>query len=106
MAGELVVLTAATAPHRLGAVASFHGSRSIVTDGSDSPHLLISKSSAHAFHAIAENDDQRAPETKSIMREAYNIAGVPAEIEVYKDTLHGWCTPDFQSYDEKQAERA
>ena len=106
MAGELVVLTAAAVPHRVGAVASFHGSRSIVTEGSNSPHLSISKSSAHAFHAVAENDDQRSPETKNIIRAAYNAAAIPAEIEVYEGTLHGWCTPDFHGYHEIQAKRA
>ena len=104
--GELVVLTASAVPHRVGAVASFHGSRSMVTDGPDSPHLLIPKLSAHALHAVAENDDQRSPETKNIIRAAYKEAGVPAEIEVYGCTLHGWCTPDFHGYHEKQAEKA
>lgn len=104
--GELVVLTASVAPNRIGAVASFHGSRSMVTEGPDSPHLLISKLSAHALHAVAENDDQRSPETKEIIRAAYQTAGVPAEIEVYEGTLHGWCTPDFHGYHAKQAEKA
>lgn len=104
--GELVVLTAAAMSNRVGAVASFHGSRSMVTDGPDSPHLLIPKLTAHAFHAVAENDDQRSPETKNIIRAAYKEAGVPAEIEVYKGTLHGWCTPDFHGYNEIQAEKA
>ena len=105
--GELVILTAAAAPERIGAVASFHGSRSMVTDGPDSPHLLIPKLSAHALHAVAENDDQRSPETKEIIRAAYKAAGVPAEIEVYEGTLHGWCTPDSPAYyNEKQAEKA
>ena len=104
--GELVVLTAAAVPERVGAVASFHGSRSMVTDGPESPHLLIQKSSAHALHAVAENDDQRSPETKNIIKAAYKTAGIPAEIEVYQDTLHGWCTPDFHGYHEKQAAKA
>ncbi|MBB6523833.1 dienelactone hydrolase family protein [Pseudoteredinibacter isoporae] len=106
MAGELVVLTAAAVPDRVGAVASFHGSRSMVTDGANSPHLLISKSSAPGFHAVAENDDQRSPETKNIIKAAYDDAGIPVEIEVYEGTLHGWCTPDFHGYHEQQAERA
>lgn len=106
MAGELVVLTAASCPNRVGAVASFHGSRSIVCDGPESPHLLISKSSAQAFHAVAENDDKRSPETKNIIRKAYETAGLAAEIEVYENTLHGWCTPDFHGYHAVQAERA
>ncbi len=104
--GKLVILTAAAVPNRVGAVASFHGSRSMVTDRSDSPHLLIPKLSAHALHAVAENDDQRSPETKNIIRAAYKAAGVPAEIEVYEGTLHGWCTPDSILYNEKQAEKA
>ena len=79
----------------------------MVTDGPDSPHLLIPKLSAHALHAVAENDDQRSPETKEIIRAAYKAAGVPAEIEVYEGTLHGWCTPDSPAYyNEKQAEKA
>jgi len=106
MGGELVVLTAAAVPNRVGAVASFHGSRSIVTDRPDSPHLLISKSKAHALHAVAENDDQRSPETKNIIKAAYKSAGLPAEIEVYQGSLHGWCTPDSTLYHEKQAEKA
>lgn len=104
--GELVVVTAAAVPDRVGAVASFHGSRSMVSDGPNSPHLLISKSSAQALHAVAENDDQRSPETKEIIRAAYKAAGIPAEIEVYEGTLHGWCTPDFHGYHEKQAAKA
>ena len=28
------------------------------------------------------------------------------EIEVYQDTLHGWCPADSAVYDETQAERA
>lgn len=104
--GELVVLTAHAAPDRVGAVASFHGSRSMVRDKPDSPHLLIPNLSAHALHAVAENDDQKSPETKNIIKAAYKAAGVPAEIEVYEGTLHGWCTLDFHGYHEKQAEKA
>ncbi|MBL4639073.1 MAG: dienelactone hydrolase family protein [Kordiimonadaceae bacterium] len=68
--------------------------------------FLYQKLSAHALHAVAENDDRRSPETKNIIRAAYKAAGVPAEIEVYEGTLHGWCTPDFHGYHEKQAAKA
>ena len=37
---------------------------------------------------------------------AYAAAGIPAEIEVYEGTLHGWCPPDSRVYNEQQAERA
>ncbi|PCI63167.1 MAG: dienelactone hydrolase [Kordiimonadales bacterium] len=106
MGGRLIMLTAAAVPYRVAAAASFHGSSGLVSDRPDSLHLLIPKSPAHVLHAIAENDDKRSPETKNILRAAYKAAGVPAEIEVYEGTLHGWCTPDSILYNEKQAEKA
>ena len=56
--------------------------------------------------AIAENDDERNPEEKVLLREAFDANGVSAEIEVYEGTLHGWCPPDSAVYHEAQAERA
>jgi carboxymethylenebutenolidase len=107
MGGAMTIQTAAAVPSRVGAVASFHGGSLDIYDGPDSTHLLIPKSNAHVLHAIAENDDKRSPETKDILKAAYKAAGVPAEIEVYEGTLHGWCTLDAPAYyNEKQAERA
>jgi carboxymethylenebutenolidase len=40
------------------------------------------------------------------LRSAFTAAGLPAEIEVYEGTLHGWCPPDTLVYNEAQAERA
>ena len=34
------------------------------------------------------------------------VDGVPAEIEVYNGTQHGWCPPDSQVYNHDQAEKA
>jgi len=105
MGGPIIMRTAAAVPDRIGAAASFHGG-GLATDEEDSPHLLIPKTKAHVLHAIAENDDAKSPEVKSILAKAYEQAGIPAEIEVYKDTLHGWCPPDSVVYDEAQADRA
>ncbi len=105
MGGPLIMRTAGAVPERVGAAASFHGG-GLVTDREDSPHLLIPTSPAHVLHAIAENDDERFPDAKNVLKEAYEKAGVPAEIEVYKDTLHGWCPPDSQVYNKAQAEKA
>ena len=41
-----------------------------------------------------------------MLRQAFDAAGLPAEIEVYAGALHGWCPPDSAVYDERQAERA
>lgn len=105
MGGPLIMRTAAAVPDRVGAAASFHGG-GLVRDSDDSPHLLIPRSPAHVLHAIAENDDARAPDVKNVLAETYRAAGIPAEIEVYEGTLHGWCALDSAVYNEKQAERA
>lgn len=105
MGGPLTMRTAATVPNRVGAGASFHGG-SLVTDKPDSPHLLVPKMKAQYLVAIAANDDQSAPDVKNVLREAFAKAQLPAEIEVYQGTLHGWCPIDSQVYNRDQAEKA
>ena len=58
------------------------------------------------LHCVAANDDAADPVAKDTLNTAYAAAGISAEIEVYTNTLHGWCPPDSQVYDEAQAERA
>jgi len=105
MGGPITMRTAATRADRIGAAASFHGGR-LVTDQADSPHLLVPKMSAQYLFAIAANDDEQEPETKNVLRETFAQNSLSAEIEVYKETLHGWCPPDSRVYNEPQAERA
>ena len=105
MGGPMTMIAAAERPHRIGAGASFHGGR-LNTDKPDSPHLLIPKMNASYLIAIAENDDERNPTSKDILREAFAAANRPAEIEVYEGTKHGWCPPDSAVYDETMANKA
>ncbi len=105
MGGPITMRTAAAVPDRVKAGASFHGG-GLVTDQPDSPHLLVPQMQAHYLFAIAENDDENEPEAKNVLREVFDKAGLPAEIEVYDGALHGWCPPDTQVYNEPQAERA
>jgi carboxymethylenebutenolidase len=105
MGGPIVMRTAAAAPDRIGAGASFHGG-GLVTKNPDSPHLLVPQMKASFLFAVAENDDQRDPEAKNVLRETFAKAKLPAEIEVYAGAAHGWCPPDSAVYNEKQAERA
>jgi len=110
MGGALAVRTAAAVPARVGAAASFHGG-GLVTDKPDSPHLLAPKIKARMYFGIASNDDERQPDAKTRLREAFAAAGVPADIEVYP-ARHGWCVPDMPSengaplYSKPEAERA
>jgi carboxymethylenebutenolidase len=105
MGGPFVFRAAAALPDRVGAGATFHGG-GLVTDKPDSPHLLIPQMKAHFLIAIAENDDARQPDAKVVLRDAFAKAHLPAEIEVYAGTLHGWCPPDAQVYNRDQAEKA
>lgn len=107
LGGQYVMRTAATRPDRVGAGASFHGG-GLTTGAPTSPHLQIPKFNKQAgfLIAIADNDDQKEPDSKNILRKAFDDARVSAEIEVYKGANHGWCPPDSQAYNQAQAERA
>lgn len=105
MTGSYTLRLAAAMPDRIGAGGSFHGG-GLATSDNDSPHLLIPQTKAGFLIAIAENDDEKEPDTKVLLRQAFDSAGVDAEIEVYEGTLHGWCPPDSVVYNEVQAERA
>jgi carboxymethylenebutenolidase len=105
MGGAMAFRTAYGVPDRVGAVASFHGGNGLVTDMPDSPHLEAAKTKAQFLVAIAQNDDMQAPTEKTVMKETFDKAGVPAEVEVYQ-AMHGWCPPDSGVYSEPNAEKA
>ena len=104
MGGPMAFRTAAAMPARVGAVASFHGG-GLVRDSADSPHTQASKTKAQFLVAIAANDDTRAPNDKTVLKETFEKAKLQAEIEVY-DGAHGWCPPDSRVYSEPLAEKA
>ncbi len=105
MGGPIAFRTAAAVPARVGGVASFHGG-GLVTDAPNSPHLQAAKTRAQFLIAIAENDDKRAPDDKTVLKDTFAQAGLSAEIEVYAGAAHGWCPPDSRVYNEPQAEKA
>jgi carboxymethylenebutenolidase len=111
MGGPMTMQAAAANPARIGAGASFHGG-GLVTDTPDSPHLLAPKIKAQYYFAIAAGDDDKQPDAKVKLADAFRAVDVPAKIEVYEGTLHGWCVKDMPTqagrpiYNEPQAERA
>jgi len=105
MGGPMALRTAAAVPDRVGAVASFHGG-GLVTTQPNSPHLQASKTKAQFLIAIADNDDKRAPTDKTALKDTFEAAKLPAEIEVYTGSAHGWCPPDSTVYNEPAAEKA
>ncbi|HEX4150966.1 MAG TPA: dienelactone hydrolase family protein [Steroidobacteraceae bacterium] len=112
MGGPMTLRAAAALPERIGAGASFHGG-GLVSDKSDSPHLLVPRMKAKYYIAIAANDDASDPQAKTKLRQAFDDAHLPAKIEVYDGCMHGWCVKDMPHapdgkpiYNEAQAERA
>jgi carboxymethylenebutenolidase len=111
MGGALVVRTAASLPARIGAGAAFHAG-GLVTDKPDSPHLLAPQIKARMYFGIAANDHERQPDAMDKLKEAFEVAKVPTEVELYPQALHGWCMRDMPVtngvaiYNEADAERA
>lgn len=100
MGGPLVFRTAAQVSGRIGAAATFHGG-GLVTDKPDSPHLLVPRIKARMYLAIAASDDAKQPDAKDKLRQAFAAAHVPAKVEVYAGTIHGWCVADMPRHDGK-----
>ena len=112
MGGALVVRTAAAVPNRIGAGASFHGG-GLVTANPNSPHLLAPKIKARMYFGVAASDDTPNPDVKVKLREAFEAAKVPVEVELYSQAQHGWCVPDMPkqangqpTYNKADAEKA
>ena len=105
LGGPMTMRAAAAMPGRVGACASFHGVR-LAHDGADSPHRLVPQMRAEYLFAIAEDDDAADPDAKVLLREAFDRAGLAAEIEVYAGANHSWCTADSPVHNPEQAERA
>src|ERR1700746_2532341 len=75
MGGPMAFRTSAAVPDRVGAVATFHGG-GLVTDKPNSPHLQAATSKAQFLVAIAENDDARSPNDKTILKETFARANL------------------------------
>ncbi len=105
MTGSWTLRAAAAVPDRIKAASSFHGG-GLVTEEADSPHLLADKITGGVLIAIAENDHERQPDARGALIAAFEAAGVPAEIEVYEDAMHGWVPTDSRAHHPEQSERA
>lgn len=105
MGGAMTIFTAALKPDRVGAAASFHGG-GVGTDKPDSPHFLVPGTNAGYLFAIAEDDDQKTPNEKTLLKAVLEPRKQWHEVEVYAGTMHGWCPPDGRVYNEAAAEKA
>ena len=104
MGGAMAIRTAATAGERVGCVVSMHGGN-LVNDRPDSPHRLLSKTSAAYYIGVAGDDDAKRPGDKGLLADALVAAGLEGEVEVYPDGNHGWMVPGARAYSKTPAER-
>ncbi|MEO1045949.1 MAG: dienelactone hydrolase family protein [Pseudomonadota bacterium] len=105
MGGPFTVWSAAGVPTRIRAAASFHGGGLVREDNPTSPHALIGKTQASFLFAIAQNDDARQPEAKTVLAKVAEETGRSAEVDVYAAD-HGWTVADSPVYAKDEAERA
>ncbi len=104
MGGGLALRTAAHAPDRVAAVASFHGGR-LATDQPDSPHLLLDRLRSEVYVGHADNDGSMPPEQQQRLAVALAAAGVSHRAELYDGAAHGFTMADTAAYDAAATER-
>jgi carboxymethylenebutenolidase len=104
MGGALALRTAALAPDRVGAVASFHGGR-LATDAPDSPHRSFGSIRAEVYIAHADNDGSMPPEQQALVERTLTDAGVTHRAEQYDGAIHGFTMADTAAYDEAATAR-
>ena len=76
MGGPMAFRTAAANPDRVGAVATFHGG-GLVTKDASSPHLAAAKTHVQFLLAVAQSDDEKAPNDKVVLKETFEKAKLP-----------------------------
>lgn len=105
MSGQYAINCAARHPDVVKAAASLYGTY-LVTDKSDSPHLVAAKTQAELYFACAETDRWAPMEMVEELGQvlAANPA-INAEVEIYPGVEHGFAFPQRMAYDKPAAER-
>jgi carboxymethylenebutenolidase len=104
MSGQYAINLAARYPKRVGAAASFYGTQ-LVTDRTDSPHLVGPQAGGELYVGYAETDHWAPPEMVESLAQAWTSHGVNAEVELYRGVDHGFAFPGRAAYDRDAAER-
>ena len=104
MGGALALRTAALAPERVGAVASFHAGR-LATDAPDSPHRSFGDIQGEVYVAHADHDRSMPPEQQELVERTLTEAGVRHRAELYPGAAHGFTMADTAAYDEAAEQR-
>ena len=105
MSGQFSINCAARHPDVVKAAASLYGTY-LVTDKSDSPHLVAAKARAELYFACAETDRWAPMEMVEELSQALAAnPAIRAEVEIYPGTEHGFAFPQRMAYDKPAAEQ-
>ncbi|QNN54116.1 dienelactone hydrolase family protein [Nocardioides mesophilus] len=104
MGGALALRTAAEAPDRVAAAASFHGGR-LATDAPDSPHRSFGRIAGEVYVGHADHDGSMPPEQQQLVAKTLADAGVDHRAELYEGAQHGFTMADTAAYDPAATER-
>ena len=102
--GQFALRTAAAAPDKVAAAASFHGGR-LVTDAPDSPHTVLPKVKAELYFGHAVEDKSMPADAVEKLDLALKGWGGAYQSEVYEGAHHGWTVPGKSVFNPVQAER-
>jgi carboxymethylenebutenolidase len=104
MGGGIALRAAGMFPDRVAAAASFHGGN-MATETEASPHHLASKIRARVLVAGADEDGSFDPAQCERLDQALKVAGVDADVSIWKGLKHGWVPADMAVHDAAGAER-
>jgi carboxymethylenebutenolidase len=85
-------------PETVAATATFHGGNLAVADDPASPHLVVDRVRGAVYVAAATDDAVFDAEQERRLRQAFDAAGVRADIETYS-AAHGFAVPDNPTHD-------
>jgi len=105
LTGKMAIYAATSRPDKIAAAASFHGG-GLVTDGPDSPHLVLPAIRARLYFGHATNDRSMPEEAIEKLEGALQSWGGRYESEIYESAHHSWTVPDSPVYNQPQADRA
>ncbi|WP_433781922.1 dienelactone hydrolase family protein [Actinomycetospora sp. CA-101289] len=98
LGGGMALRAAGNHPETLAVTATFHGGNLAVVDNPDSPHLVVEHIRGAVYVAGATDDAVFDADQQRRLREAFDAAGVRAEIETYP-AAHGFAVPDNPTHD-------
>ena len=104
MSGPYALAAAARYPDRIAAAASFYGTW-LVSAAVESPHMSLGKIKGEVHIACAEIDELAPLPMVAELRDLFEQAGSPGELELYLGVHHGFAFPHRKIYNKPAAER-